>query len=52
MPKRTSMPSLRFYADTYIITTCYLNDTSVTFIFCYVSMMGSQHAQLFKNSFM
>jgi len=37
------MPSLRFYADTYTITH-YLNDTSVTCIFSYVSMMGSQNA--------
>ena len=48
---RTPVPSLRFYADTYIITTYYLNDTSVTCIFSYVNyvaclnfQMGSQHA--------
>jgi hypothetical protein len=33
---RTPMSSLRFYADTYIITTYYLNSTSVTCIFSYV----------------
>jgi len=33
---RTPMSSLRFYADTYIITTYYLNNTSVTCIFSYV----------------
>ena len=34
--KRLHVSSLRFYADTYIITTYYLNNTSVTCIFTYV----------------
>jgi hypothetical protein len=40
---RTPMSSLRFYAVTYIITTYYLNNISVTCIFsCYLcSMIGS-----------
>ena len=33
---RTPMSSLRFYADTYIITTYFLNNTSLTCIFSYV----------------
>jgi len=33
---RTLMSSLRFCADTYIITTYYLYNTSVTCVFSYV----------------
>jgi len=49
------MPSLRFYADTYIITTYYLDDTSVTCIFSYVNYVAwwdpSMHSTLKTHLF-